>query len=990
MAVTADAATQADAPSRAEPDPRPAGDLERLTRLAARVLKAPMAMVTTLRPREGERVLVGAGMREPLAPGYPLPLERLTGRRRGAAAVVVSVRDARRSHLPGAAALAEAGVVACLVCPLLDSRGRARGMLGVLDRAPRRWPREDRGVLGELAVLAGRELERLDTVQVAGALARARAALAGTEGARGRAHPRPVGLFTAEGGRITWTNAELAQLAGYTPEEMTAVELSEVLLGGEDREQLVRELEGPAPLADPVLLCTEMRRRDAGGERVEVSLGRVELGDRFVLAGAVRSLDGADEDVEVLRAEVSRYRSTFEDDLCGVVIAGPDRRILACNAEFARIMGIPSPGSAAGLELTRLEPEPGQLSAWVERLRDGRPSGPEELELVRRDGTAAYVVARLEAITGPGGEVREYHGYLVDVTQRALREKALRQSDERLRLLELATHDVTWEWDLLTGRTTWNGAGPRRFRYAPQEVRPTLEWQVERIHGDDRERVMAGLQQAVAGIGDSWADEYRFLRGDGTYATVHNRAYLVRNLRGEPVRVIGWMVDVTERKRTEESQRFLARASALLDSTLDVGVTASNLARVCIPAMADFCVLDVVEESGDVRRAAVAHGRPARERMLNPGTCVPAGTHDPEHPILAAVESGEPALCTECDAAALAGLDRAFGEGSARRLGVHSYMVVPIRAYERLVAVMLLGLSRAGRRYDPMDLIVAKDLALRAALALENARLYETAQHALRAREEVLGVVSHDLRGPLSTLVTTAVLLSETGRERREETRKWLDVIRRAADQMNQLIGDLLDVSQIEAGRFAVELAPRSLQALLGQTCEQWGAQAGAGGLRLECDVEGDLPPVECDVRQLSRVLANLLGNALKFTPQGGVVRLYAAAEGPEVRISVTDTGPGLAPDQVERVFDRFWKAHEVDRRGAGLGLAIARGIVEAHHGRIGVDSVEGQGSTFWFTLPVRGSVPEGAAAPPPASAPPSLPSLPLVRRAALDDAAAR
>ncbi|HYR08924.1 MAG TPA: ATP-binding protein, partial [Longimicrobium sp.] len=887
---------------------------------------------------------------------------------------------------------AEAGLVACLVCPLLDSRGRARGTLGVLDRMPRRWPREDRGVLGELAALAGRELERLDGVHVAGALARARAALSGTERVRGLAHASRVGLFTAEGGRITWANPELARIAGYTTHELTARERSgNLLLGREDLDRLIRQMDGPAPLAQSVLLCTEMRRGDAGVARVEVSLGQVELGDRLVLVGAVQRLDEADDDVELLRAQAGRYRRAFEEDLCGVVIAAPDRRILACNAEFARIVGLPSPDSAEGVELTRLEPEPGALSARVERLRDGLASGPEELEVVRPDGTVAYVVARLAATVGPEGDVREYRGYLVDVTQRTLRERALQKSDERLRLLELATNDVTWEWDLLTGHTTWNGSGPRRFRYAPQEVRPTLEWQVERIHGDDRERVMAGLQQAVAGIGDSWADEYRFLRGDGTYATVHNRAYVVRNARGEPARVIGWMVDVTERKRTEESQRFLARASALLDSTLDVGVTAANLARLCIPALADFCVVDVVEENGDVRRAAVAHGRSARERMLNPGSCIAAGTRDPEHPILAVVESGEPALHTECDAAALAGLDRAFGEGNARRLGVHSYMVVPIRAHERLCAVMLLGLSRAGRRYDPMDLIVAKDLALRTALALENARLYETAQQALRAREEVLGVVSHDLRGPLSTLVTTAVLLSETGRERREETRKWLDIIRRAADQMNQLIGDLLDLSQIEAGRFAVELSPHNLQALLSHTCEQWGVLVTAGGLRLACDVEAGLPPVECDERQLARVLANLLGNALKFTPKGGTVRLHAAPAGSEVRISVSDTGPGLSRDQLERVFDRFWKAHDLDRRGAGLGLAIARGIVEAHHGRIGVDSVEGQGSTFWITLPVRGSVAEGTRTQPPAFPPAGdgsapLASLPLVGHAATDD----
>lgn len=957
MTATADTTPPATPPPTPEPPSRHAGDLDRLTRLAARVLRAPAALVTTLRPGEGERVLLGCGLGAPLAPGYPLALERLVRHRR--AGVVVAVRDARRSHLPGAAALAGAGMVACLAAPLLDPAGRMLGTLAAVDRLPRRWRRDDRALLRELALVAAGEAaeaaEEDERARVADALALARAALAADEPSPGSGESPggEVGLFTAEGGRMTWTNPEMARIAGYSVEEMTAMEPESLLPDGADPDRVLTQLEGAAPYAGAAHVCTDLRRRDGTLARVEMCMRRVELAGRFVVVGAVRDLeDGRGGEAE-LQAEAGRYRRVFEEDVSGVVIAAPDCRILACNAEFARILGFPSPESAVGVELARLEPEPGELAARVERLRAGRDSGAEELELVRRDGTTVYVVARLAATFGPDGEVREYRGYLVDVTQRALREQALRQSDERLRLLELATNDVTWEWDLVTGRTTWNGAGPRRFRYAPREVRPTLEWQVERIHPEDRERVMAGLQQAVAGIGDAWADEYRLLRGDGTYATVHNRAYVVRNARGEPVRVIGWMVDVTERKRTEESQRFLARASALLDSTLDVGVTAANLVQVCIPALADLCVLDLVERNGDVRRAAVAHDRPTRERLLNPASCISAGTRDPEHPILAAVASGEPSLCTECDAAALAGLDRVFGDGNARRLGVHSFMVVPIRAHDRLVAVMLLGLSQAGRRYDAMDLIVAKDLAVRGALALENARLYETAQHALHAREEVLGVVSHDLRGPLSTLVTTAVLLSETGRERREETRKWLDVIRRAADQMNQLIGDLLDVSQIEAGRFAVDLSRHSLYALLAQTCEQWSALASAGGLRLECDVAPELPPVELDERQMARVLANLLGNALKFTPEGGTVRLHASAAGDDVRISVADTGPGLTPEQTARVFDRFWKARDGDRRGAGLGLAIARGIVEAHHGRIGVDSTPGKGSTFWITLPL-------------------------------------
>jgi PAS domain S-box-containing protein len=685
---------------------------------------------------------------------------------------------------------------------------------------------------------------------------------------------------------------------------------------------------------------------------VELRLGRISVGGRFVVVGAAQDVSEPAAQEEALHRELARYRRVFDDDLSGAVVASADCRIVTCNAEFARIAGFPSPAAAAGIELTRLEPEPGELSALVERLkRGGGATEPGELEMARRDGTRVRVVARFSADFGPGGEPLEYRGYLVDVTQRAMREETLRQSDERLRLLELATNDVTWDWDLVTGRLSWNGAGPRRFRYAVDEVRPSLEWHFERVHPEDRERVVAGLHQAISGVAEGWSDEYRFLRGDGTYATVHDRAYVVRNPRGEPVRVTGWMVDVTERKRGEETQRFLARASAVLDSALDVGVTAGNLARVCIPVLADFCTLDLVDGDGSVRREAVAHLRGSRERLLSPDACFPA-SGSTANPVVRVARTGEPVLCAECDAGQIESLDASLGEGNARRLGVHSYMMVPVAAHDRVMAVLTLGLAQSGRRYGPMDLMVAKDLAQRAALALENAHLYQTAQRALHAREEVLGVVSHDLRSPLSTIVTTAVLLSEISRERREDTRRWLDVIRRAADQMNSLIGDLLDVSSMEAGRFEVEPARRDLSALVAESCEQFRPLCEAHGLSLECEVPPELAPVCFDERQLQRVLGNLIGNAIKFSRRGGVIRVRAERLGGEVRVGVIDQGPGIPAEQLPRVFDRFWKADTGDRRGAGLGLAIARGIVEAHGGRIWVESKANQGSTFWFALP--------------------------------------
>jgi PAS domain S-box-containing protein len=932
-------------------------DLERVARLAARVLEAPTALVTLIDER-GESVAAGTGLRDGLQVGAALRLTHALPRRGGERGPL-SARDTRHGGGRRVAALARSGVVACLAQPLCDAGGTLRGALAVLDVLPRAWGEDEEMVLHELAAFACHEMERLDAQEeareVGDALHLARDALTGAEAMRGIAEQPLVGLFMLEGGRFRWANPEFARIVGYTLEEITAMDAPEDLLfEGEDRERLLHAARMLQPGDGSVHVCTPVRRRDGSQARMELHLGRIATGERFVVVGAGQDVTLTSAEDDSLRTELARYRRVFEDDLCGTVVASGDCRIVACNPEFARLAGFPSPEAAVGVELNRLEAGPGELAERVERLRrGGGATGPSDLEMVRRDGTRVRVVARLAADFDDDGRPREFRGYLVDVTQRALREQALRLSDERLRLLELATNDVTWDWDLTTGSLTWNAAGPLRLRYTPDEVRHLPEWHFERVHPDDRERVVAGLHAAIGGVAVAWTDEYRFLRGDGSYATVHDRAYVMRNPRGEPVRVTGWMVDVTERKRVEESQRFLARAGAVLDAALDVGVTAASLSRLCVPMLGDFCMVDLVEPDGGVRRQAVAHVRPSREKLLVPGASPRPGA--PVGGGLAAqvARTAEPVFCAECDDAALAAFDVGLEPGSARRLGVHAYMVVPVAAHEKVLAVITLGIAQRGRRYGPMDLLLAKEVAQRGALALENARLYQTAQRALRAREEVLGVVSHDLRNPLHTIVTTAIFLSETASERREETRRWLDVIGRAAQQMDSLIGDLLDVSSMEAGRFEVALARRDPVALLRECCEQFRPICRMNEVELRCEIPGTLPRVPFDERQLLRVLGNLMGNAIKFSPKGGSIRLRAEEASGEVRVGVTDQGPGIPEEHRARVFDRFWKADNADRRGAGLGLAIAQGIVEAHGGRIWVESQPGTGSTFWFALPL-------------------------------------
>jgi signal transduction histidine kinase len=178
-------------------------------------------------------------------------------------------------------------------------------------------------------------------------------------------------------------------------------------------------------------------------------------------------------------------------------------------------------------------------------------------------------------------------------------------------------------------------------------------------------------------------------------------------------------------------------------------------------------------------------------------------------------------------------------------------------------------------------------------------------------------------------------------------------MVHRAGDRMNRLIQDLLDVKRLENGRLAVDARPVSAVVLLAEAAEMLRPLATAAALELVLETSPQLPTVSADHHRVQQVLSNLVGNAIKFTPKGGRVTIHGSRVNEEVLIAITDTGPGIAPEQLPHIFGQFWQGSRTDRRGIGLGLAIAKGIVEAHAGRIWVESTIGAGSSFFFTLPV-------------------------------------
>lgn len=247
-------------------------------------------------------------------------------------------------------------------------------------------------------------------------------------------------------------------------------------------------------------------------------------------------------------------------------------------------------------------------------------------------------------------------------------------------------------------------------------------------------------------------------------------------------------------------------------------------------------------------------------------------------------------------------------------------------------------------------------------LELERARLLAserearaTAEAAVRGRDEVLRVVAHDLGNSLSAVLVTTTVLLRTLPEDDEavgKARRRVENIRALAEQMQRLRQDLLDVALLEAGQLSIEPGPSGPASLIEQSLDRYGSVAEERSIQLESRVSPELPRVLADEPRLLQVVANLLTNALKFTPPGGTIVLGAEEGEGEVRFYVQDSGPGIPPENLVRLFDRYWTTREGNPFGAGLGLAIARGIVEAHRGRMWVESTPGVGSVFSFTVP--------------------------------------
>jgi len=411
--------------------------------------------------------------------------------------------------------------------------------------------------------------------------------------------------------------------------------------------------------------------------------------------------------------------------------------------------------------------------------------------------------------------------------------------------------------------------------------------------------------------------------------------------------------DISEQKRVEREKAFLAEVSAVLSGTLDNDLKLGNIARLAMGDFADFCVIEFLDERGEQRRLEVSSAEPEKTAAAMALKLFPLDRTRP-HLSSVVLQSSQSQLVTEVSPALLRSVaPRAPHLRLYESMGLRSLIGVPLLVGGRLLGALIVATSRPDRQFDEADLHLLTEVGQRAALALESARLYRVAQRAIQVRDDVLGVVAHDLRNPLGTILMQTDLMQRKGAEPDRRARRPGDVIDRAARRMNRLIQDLLDITSIDAGHLSIERTGVVVRQVMSDLLDTQQPLAASRSLELRRDATAIDLEIWADRERLFQVLENLVGNAIKFTPAGGTITVGARRQGVNALLWVSDTGAGIEASDLSHLFDRFWQVKKSARRGAGLGLAIVKGLVESHGGRIWVESVLGQGSTFYFTIPI-------------------------------------
>jgi PAS domain S-box-containing protein len=707
------------------------------------------------------------------------------------------------------------------------------------------------------------------------------------------------------------------------------------------------------------------------------------------LATVVTELERRKAEAELQR---ERLRAVLNALPVGVWIADANGQFVARNEAGREIWGEDAPMSARtedyGRDYRGWWPDGRELTsedwALARAIRYGEVAEAQEIEIASWDGRRRVVLNYALPIRDAAGAIAGGVAVNVDITDRRRAQQALLASEQQYRRLaaELLERERTIRQQLAEIEAIYDAA-PVGLGVFDRELRfVRLNERLAEINGLPRAaHIGRTVREMVPALADVVEPLFRQVLETGepvlalelageTAAQPGVRRYWLEHYHplrlasGEVVGVTATIEEITERKHAELAKQFLSDASAALASSIEYEETLARVARLAIPFLADYCIVDLLREDDVLVRVAGAHSDPALQPVLDRLLRYTARLD--EAGVMARVlRSGVAEVVEQVDGSSLG---RDVGErqeiqDAVRALGPQSYLCVPMAAGGQRLGTITLVYSSSGRRYTEAEREVAVELGRRAGMAVSNAKLYATTQGALveaqaasLTKSQFLATMSHELRTPLTGIIGYTELLDEevTG-PLTQVQRQQLSRIKASAWHLVTIIDEILLYARMEAGREQVRSTVFDLGALVQECVFMLEQQATVRGLGLGAVLPPEPLLVESDQGKLRQVLINLVGNAVKFTDQGEVRVVVAAGQGSAL-VRVRDTGPGIPPDQQQRIFEAFTQADGSSTRrkgGTGLGLTVSRRLAELLGGSLELEATSAEGSTFLLTLPL-------------------------------------
>ncbi len=594
------------------------------------------------------------------------------------------------------------------------------------------------------------------------------------------------------------------------------------------------------------------------------------------------------------------------------------------------------------------EKDVARLPTEKECLSKSGNSTVNEFKLIKKDGSSLPVEINAQIFENIG-----WHVIVRDITERNKTLGALIHSEQKFRGLLEGYQDAVIITDNRGIIDFVNTQFKNKFGYSPEEIigKPLEQLLPERFrmkHVSYRMKYMANPNaKPMALTLDLYAQ-----RKDGSEFPVD--ISLVPFETEDGMVFTAFIKDLSDRDRYVSQQKFLADISAILSENIEFEKRLYNAANLSVPFLADFCILFNCENNMLVPKISLHRDKSHQGTLKALTTDLFSRPEISPYKANAKTEDLKPMVLENVSDSFLKAItpDKEHFE-RFRELNPKSLLFVPLVAREKITGVVLLGMNSSGRKFSDEDISFISQVGHRMALSFDNINLYNEAQQAICDRENILSIVSHDLRNPLAAMKSGFQLIPQlVDKNEKEKINKITSSLVKASDFMEHLINDLLDFSKIQQGILPLKLLPTSVPQILEEVMEAVSFAAKDKSIEIHADIpKGDLILV-CDPTRLKQAINNLIGNALKFTSEKGKINLRVNEEKDDFYFSVSDNGPGISGEDLLLIFDRFWQAPKTAHLGSGLGLFIAKGIIEAHRGTFWAESKIGQGSNFQFKIP--------------------------------------